>query len=176
MKRYFLRGALGRPRAWVVGLLLVALLPGMMGCYGTFPITKIVYDFNGKVTDNKVMHSVVFWLFVIVPVYYIAALGDSLVFNLIEFWTGAKPANARIVQPDGTELALTPSAGGQEAVLTWSRDGRELYRAEFVRVAPDRFEVWDADGRLLGSVDRTPEGALLLSNGDGAPVAALEAP
>jgi len=176
VNRYLLRGALGRPRAWVVGLLLVALTPGVLGCYGSFPITKIVYEFNGKVTDVKLVHTVVFWLFLILPVYYFATLGDALIFNLIEFWTGEKAGVARVVQPDGSELALTPSADGGQAELTLSRDGRVLTRATFVRVADGRFEVRDADGRLVGRVDRAADGRLLLSRGDGALFAAVQAP
>ncbi len=176
MNRYFLRGVLGRPRAWVVGLLLAALIPAMIGCYGSFPITKIIYDFNGKVSDSKLAQSVVFWLFVILPVYNIAVIGDAVIFNLIEFWTGAKPAQARVVQPDGSELTLAPSADGGHAVMTLSRDGRVLSKATFVRVAADRFEVRDASGRAVGRVERTAEGRLLLSRGDGALVAAVQAP
>ncbi len=176
MKRYFLRGALGRPRRWLVVLLLAALAPAMMGCYGSFPLTKIVYEFNGKVTDDKTVHSVVFWLFAILPVYYVAAIGDAVVFNLLEYWTGSKLAQARLEQPDGTEVTLTPSANGDQALLTLSRNGQVLSRATFVRVAADRFEVRDTDGRVVGRVDRTPEGRLLLSRGDGALVAAVQMP
>ncbi|NUP89532.1 MAG: DUF3332 family protein [Candidatus Sumerlaeia bacterium] len=69
-------------------LLLVTVLVFAMGCYGSFPLTHAVYNFNGEVTDNSIGQQLVFWVFIILPVYGIAQLGDAIIFNLIEFWTG----------------------------------------------------------------------------------------
>ncbi len=115
MSRCFLRGALGRPRGWVVGLALVALAPAMAGCYGTFPASKVVYDVNGKITNDRTVHQVVFWAFLIVPVYYVAGIADALVFNLVEYWSGPNPFRSRKAQAPGAELALTPPQGGEPA-------------------------------------------------------------
>jgi hypothetical protein len=115
MSKGLLRGALGRPTGVVVGLVLAALVPGMVGCYGSFPASKFVYEVNGKATSDRTMHQVVFWLFLIVPVYYVAGIADAAVFNLIEYWSGPTPFRSRATQPGGAEVALTPPQGGDQA-------------------------------------------------------------
>ncbi len=115
MNRWSLRGARGRARGWVVGLVLVAMLPVLVGCYGKFPASKIVYEVNGKVTDDRTVHQVVFWVFLIVPVYYVAGIADAAVFNLVEYWSGPNPFRSQASQPGGAEVALTPAQGGDPA-------------------------------------------------------------
>ena len=80
-----------RRTLWVqatCGLLIIALLALSLGCYGTFPLTKAVYEFNGDVTENELGQSLLMWGFIIIPVYSCAMLGDGIIFNLIEFWSG----------------------------------------------------------------------------------------
>jgi hypothetical protein len=151
-------GGLARPRRGLVLLALAAMAPAMGGCYGTFPLTKTVYEFNGKVTDSKVVHSLVFWGFVILPVYDIAILGDAIVFNLIEFWTGDKPSAPRVMlQPDGTEVSFSCSGDGRQAFLVLSREGTVLSQAAFRRVAAERCSM--GEGERDAGTQRTAAGS-----------------
>ena len=114
----------------VACVVLIALLPLAAGCYGSFPLTHIIYQFNGEVTHSDLVHSIIFWVFIIIPVYWVGLLGDVIVLNLIEFWTGEKMAVSTQTLPDGTVAALAPSADGREAALTvcamarcWKKSG-----------------------------------------------------
>jgi hypothetical protein len=151
----------------VTVLLLLALVPSLLGCYGEFPLTHMVYRFNGDITNSKVVHTVLFWIFVILPVYDIAVIGDAVIFNLIEFWTGKELDEARIEQADGSELSLTPSAGGGEAVLSLTRDGHAEPRAVFRRISDTECEVRPPDGTLAGKVLQRPDGSLVLTDARG---------
>jgi len=165
----------GRLRAWAVLLVLVAMVPAVAGCYGRFPLTRAVYNFNKQVSEDEVVQSVAMWAMVIIPVYGVAVLGDAVVIHLIEFWSGDPVDVGSRTLGDGTETALTPSADGREMVLAVSRDGRELSRTTFVRVSDGAFEVRDAEGRLAGTVRRTSSGALELTDAHGAVIRTLAA-
>lgn len=76
-------------------LLLVAMsallaISTLTGCYGKFALTRKVYELNGHVSD-KFLRSGLTWVFIIVPVYWVAALVDFIAFNTIEFWSGKNP-------------------------------------------------------------------------------------
>ena len=86
----------------VACVVLIALLPLATGCYGSFPLTHIIYRFNGEVTHYDLVHSIVFWVFIIIPVYWVGFVGDVIVLNLIEFWTGEKMTVSSQTLPDGT--------------------------------------------------------------------------
>jgi hypothetical protein len=77
-----------RRTAWIVALATVAMT--QTGCFGTFAITREVYAYHDSVTNNKFVKSLLYWI----PgglVYAIAVAADTIVFNLIEFWTGSNP-------------------------------------------------------------------------------------
>lgn len=61
------------------------------GCYGEFALVKKVYDWNGGLSSNKFVTSLLFWVLNIVPVYGVAAFIDVIILNLIEFWSGSNP-------------------------------------------------------------------------------------
>ncbi len=72
----------------VTGLLVASLLLG--GCTGSFQMTRKVYNFHRSQTD-KWQDELLFLAVAILPAYTLATLGDALVFNSIEFWTGKNP-------------------------------------------------------------------------------------
>jgi len=152
---------------------LIALLPTAAGCYGSFPLTHMVYKFNGEITEYKVVHAVVFWAFIIIPVYWIGFLGDAIVLNLIEFWTGEKMTSSSQILPDGTHAALAPSADGSEATLTVSRDGEVLQQVRFVRISEKEVQVFNEAGRKVGFIFRAPSSGLVLMDAQGAAVATI---
>jgi hypothetical protein len=43
------------------------------------------------VSDSKFVNNLVFWGLNIIPVYGLFFLGDTIIFNVIEFWSGSNP-------------------------------------------------------------------------------------
>ena len=81
-----------------------------LGCYGTFPMTNEVYDFNGDVGNNadsggKIIQTGVFW--VLTPVYVVAMVGDAVIFNMVEFWSGE---TVNVSQADTSETIMLSQA------------------------------------------------------------------
>ncbi|HUT85471.1 MAG TPA: DUF3332 family protein [Elusimicrobiales bacterium] len=82
----------------IVSMALILGMFSMTGCYGKFKLTS---GLNGVVTNiskgekpGTGKHWVaegLFLLFAILPVYAIAILGDAIIFNSVEFWTGDNP-------------------------------------------------------------------------------------
>jgi len=68
------------------GLIAATLLA--VGCYGPFNLTGKLYKWNGTVTENRWANEGIFLGCVIIPVYTITLLGDAIIFNSVEFWTG----------------------------------------------------------------------------------------
>lgn len=85
------------------------------GCYGTFPLTKQIYKFNGSIGD-KYVKQFVFWGLGLVQVYTVGLVADGLIFNLIEFWTGSNPLSMK-------EGSKTIKDGDNEYLLT-SKDNK----------------------------------------------------
>jgi hypothetical protein len=95
------------------------------GCFGSFGLTRKVYQANSKVGD-KWVNELVFLVFVVLPVYEIAAFIDVVALNLIEFWTGSNP------------LAMAP---GQSETKQIKFAGK-LYN---VTATHNRFHIENAD-------------------------------
>ncbi|MGB7631149.1 MAG: DUF3332 family protein [Candidatus Deferrimicrobium sp.] len=99
-----------------IAIVLVAAMGALSaGCFGKFQLTRKVYDINQSI-DDKYVRSAATWIFVIVPVYELAALLDLIVFNVIEFWTGENPAAE-------TKVTKVYAQGTGRTVVTLSRDG-----------------------------------------------------
>lgn len=166
---------LHRARRWVATLLVAVLLGVGAGCYGSFPLTHLVYSVNGQI-EPGLLEQVTFWVFLILPVYEISALGDIVILNLLEFWTGAEfEGFEESATEDGLEFAMEPGGGGRTALVTVSREGKTVARARFVRVSEDLCEVRSPEGQLLGRAVRSGDGELRLEAADGRAVAGLSA-
>ncbi len=125
------------------------------GCYGPFNLTRKLHDWNGKVgdrsTQGKWVNEAVFLGLNILPVYTFALLGDAIVFNSIEFWTGNNPV----------KLSRRVSNGDASAVISYAPDARRLRVDSFEKGRPTSTVVLEpgdqgmvargADGRLLAS-------------------------
>lgn len=94
-----------------IAFALVAVL--LTSCYGSFKLTRSLWEWNGTVGD-KFVNELVFLAFVIVPVYEVASIVDGLVLNSIEFWSGSNPMamkdgdkEQKVVEIDGKQYRLT---------------------------------------------------------------------
>lgn len=117
------------------------------GCYGTFTLTKKLHGWNGTVTDNKFVNTLIFWALIIVPVYELITLGDAIIFNVIEFWTGSN------IVADGTPPRMSTLADG---TLIIERNGKRYeLRSE------GQFVILSQDGVRLGRAKLTEGGMVL---------------
>lgn len=73
----------------IVSVLCLAFL--FNSCLGSFSAFNSLRDWNDGVTDNKFLDNLVFWALNIVPIYPLFFLGDVVLFNVIEFWSGDNP-------------------------------------------------------------------------------------
>ncbi len=169
-----------RTRNRALALAMTGLLGfGASGCYGSFALTRWVYDFNGKVTEHKFVHSITTWAFLILPVYSIAGFVDFVVLNMIEFWT-EKPVidlpqaprvhlssdNAVDIEMGGAVLRMEPATDGSWTV---AREG--IVVGSVLPDADGGLLVRDAAGRVLTTFDAAD---LLAAEGRIAQLAAAE--
>jgi hypothetical protein len=150
-------------RAVAVLSALLAVGSTLSSCYGSFGLTKKVYQFNGKLGDKWINSLFVF--LVGGPVYGLAGTADVVIFNLIEFWTGSNPVAFNETKgfdqkmADGTrvqgqkltdgrlEVKLTPVQGESKVVvLDQQVDGIKATDTEGAFVAK---VASAADGRTL---------------------------
>ena len=85
----------------------------MSSCIGSFALWNNVKDWNTSATNSKFVNEVIFLALNIVPVYGICYLGDVLIFNSVEFWTGDNPIAKNVgktrdvIGSDGKIYAVT---------------------------------------------------------------------
>ena len=172
-----------RPSRFGVGLLALALF--VSGCYGPFNLTRRLYQWNGQV-GTKWEREFVFILLAWLPVYGLTVLGDAVVFNSIEFWTGNNPVDPPGMAHQGhSALPRTKRIvrGDAEAVLAYhlNSSGAQLLVEQFRQQQPagtlaiqqqDGMTVGiDADGQVLFTARSLPNGSMLVCDRFGQPVA-----
>ncbi len=148
-------------------LVLIPVIP-LMGCYGEFALTKAVYEFNGDVSDNKFVQSLMTWVLGFLFVYSAAVLIDFVILNLIEFWTDENPMTAMrtLESPDGSRVVMTPNESGNEVRIDMIRNGETVESRRVVKTASGKFKVMDDGGQTIGEVNQINDGALELSRPD----------
>jgi hypothetical protein len=123
------------------------------GCYGSFTLTKKVYDWNGEASDNKFVVWLVFLGLNVIPVYGIAVAVDALIMNSVEFWTGENPA--------GIATRVEKNADGTATVYR----GDEVYQA--VPVSKDRVELYKGNERIgVATISESGEMVVMDEKGD----------
>ena len=161
----------------VVALFCVGLMAG--GCYGPFNLTRRLHQWNGQV-GGRWANEVVFLVFAWLPVYSLSTLGDVLIFNSIEFWTGNNPVSPPMTAGEPRSVTKTIAQGAQKAVLerTDTADGRtmrvQLFDGErlvssfSVEAGVDQPTMLKNDvGAVVGSAQTLPDGTLVLFDAQG---------
>src|SRR5262245_51530 len=129
--------------------MLLAVLPLASACFGSFNLTRRVYQFNKSVAANKWVRWLVF--VAVSPIYPAATTVDLLFANTLEFWTGDNPITARtVVGPNGEVAQLIPVQNGARIVIT-ERSGA-VHTGTLLREAPGVVAAYDAEGRLVSRV------------------------
>lgn len=95
-------------------MLSLSLLCG--SCLGSFNAVTGLKSWNDDVSDSKFVNNALFWGLNIIPVYGLFVLGDLLIFNVIEFWSGSNPiameegdSETQIVKRDGNTYKMVAS-------------------------------------------------------------------
>lgn len=156
-------------------VLLITFVPLMSGCFGRFPLTNSIYGFNEDLGDEtrvsgRLFESVMFW--VLMPIYGLAFLGDTLVIHLVEFWSGEPLDVGSAIERDGTTVALLPGDTPDEAILLMSRDGQVIREERLVRVSSTVMEIRSSDNQMLGQMVRSG-GEVKLMDAEGRQVKTL---
>ncbi len=84
-------------RSALVAALCLATLS--TGCYGPFNATQKFHHWNGSMGNkwgNEAVYLVTGWF-----MYPLCVIGDTLIFNSIEFWGGTNPITASTVPAQG---------------------------------------------------------------------------
>lgn len=156
-------------RSRITPLLIFVLIPilPMLGCYGEFALTKVAYEANGEVSTNGVVTSLVMWVFAFFFIYSVCIIVDVFILNLIEFWDGQNPMTAGVYDmPDGSQVVVTPSEDGREAQLEIKKDGKLVETRKVVKTDDGHFDILNASGKVVGTVDRQHDGSLELARPD----------
>lgn len=150
----------------IVSVIIIAGLVGVMGCMGKFQLTSKLNDgivgiakgqTGGK--GSQWAAEGVFLICAILPVYAIAILGDALIFNSIEFWSGDNP------------IALSPKfikKGEKQAVVKYNQNEKLLNVFLFDNYKPSgQFQIKAIAGKpTLVDADGNAFQAKSLGNGN----------
>tara|TARA_R110002020_G_scaffold63170_2_gene168759 strand:+ start:135865 stop:136392 length:528 start_codon:yes stop_codon:yes gene_type:complete len=101
---------------------------------GSFSAFNNLKDWNQEISDSKFVNNLVFWGLNIIPVYGLFFIGDAIIFNVIEFWSGSNPiamnegeTETQIVERDGNTFEMTASQNRMEInVLEGPKKGKKL--------------------------------------------------
>ncbi|BDD02851.1 membrane protein [Aureibacter tunicatorum] len=118
--------------------LMIALASSLMvssSCIGPFKLTTNLHSWNQQV-GTKFINELVFFAFVIVPIYPLSLLGDALIFNSIEFWGGENPIS---MKEGESEERIVKVKGEKYKVLTTKN------RYEIVNLATEEVVEFDYD-------------------------------
>ena len=110
----------------------------LTGCLGQNALFDTVQDWNSTASNNKFVNQGISFVFWWVPVYGLSLLGDIIIFNSIEFWTGTNRL--------GNEAELTYHADGSISVLA----AQESYT--LIKQGDQVIKVQDDKREVLGSV------------------------
>lgn len=143
----------------IVVLTMVAAMALMsVGCYGSFSLTKKVYNWNGSL-GNKWVTEVVFLACYVVPVYSIAGFVDVVILNSLEFWTGSNPMASSVTSDDGSTVAFNTEK--QQVEISYA--GKTFVVAQ----VDGKSVVKDANGTVLATASMNQDGSMNIVDAQG---------
>jgi len=148
------RWSCGR-RAIAGTLAALTMLAAGTGCYGRFEVTRSLHHWNGHVTDNGFVNSII--MILISPIYGLTIVVDAIVVNTIDYWNGQTIHVAQTFeQPDGSTVVLAPGADDHNVVMTYYKDDTLIATRHMARDTSGTTTITDENGRVLSRV--TPDG------------------
>lgn len=160
-------------RAVIAVVVLIGFLSVTTACYGPFNLTKTIYKWNGQIkgsgqVTDKWMRELIFLGLVILPVYEFAALGDAIIFNSIEFWTGDNPVKVsdkdnegrtRVAHVGDTTIAVAFARDGNSASVSYSREDQIVKTGRIV-ATDEGYQLMDEKGHQLYAAEPAVHGGL----------------
>ncbi|MBP3536096.1 MAG: DUF3332 domain-containing protein [Muribaculaceae bacterium] len=161
----------------LIAVVMCAAMLSMSSCIGSFSLSNRLLGWNNHV-GNKFVNELIFFGFWVLPVYEVCLLGDVLVLNSIEFWSGSNPMakgdkiiegndGKYLVKCDGKGYDVVSCTDGtkvrldfDEATQTWSytANGQTATLFQFVDDSHIKLPV---DGGENWEVFETSEAGLL---------------
>ena len=128
----------------------------LTGCLGQNALFDTVQDWNADATNNKFVNQGISFAFWWIPVYGLSLLGDIVIFNSIEFWTGTNPISQEGAKVAGSTETVTDGLGN-EAELTYNADGSisviaAQERYTLIKEGGQVIKLQDDKREVLGSV------------------------
>jgi uncharacterized protein DUF3332 len=146
-------------RDGLVLALAAAFLTTAAGCFGRFRAVNAVYDFNKSASPNGVVRSLLLFAMVLIPVYELAFLADAIFLNTLDFFNGTNQVAVKTL-PDGSKVELAKLDADTVRVRQVDLAGKET-SFDIVRVGANAGYVRNAEGRIVGSVERLSDGQLV---------------
>lgn len=120
---------------WMISILLITCMFMQSGCFGSFGVTRQLYQWNSSVED-KTVRSVLFFVLCVIPVYPVAVVADWMIFNVIEYWEGTNPLSLRPGEQEeqrvvvrGRHFRMEATAGRMKVFE--ARKGAEVLMGEY---------------------------------------------
>jgi len=151
----------------MLALAASAALVGSTGCFGSYGATTALWKFNDGATGNKWLNWLIFLGLNIVPVYPLFLLGDLLIFNTIEFFTGSNPiGSASRDFGNGNHVAFERDKHNPNIVRLEHRQNGTLVGVYYVKKDGDNFSLLDQQRVLISDV-RDVNGTVTLRDKNG---------
>lgn len=113
------------------------------GCTGSFNVTKNIHKFH-RTQENKWVDEAIFLGCALLPVYGLGMLGDAVIFNTVEFWSGKNPIKVSMSNSPDKDVILERSA---EGVVAKDKFGSLLYTS--TKDSEGGVSVYDGDKMLV---------------------------
>jgi len=139
-------------------------------CFGSFKLTRSIWSFNQEI-GGKWGQEAVFLAFIIIPVYEVTLLVDSIVFNTGEFWSGktTSPSLGAGLDAQGEKVVALPD--GTELRVAWEgEDTLRVVHGDEVRYfhrTGDGMEALDAEGNVLAKAQGASNGDVVVTDASG---------
>lgn len=124
-------------------------------CLGSYSAFNNLRSWNQNVSNSKFVNNLLFWGMWIVPVYPLFLVGDSLIFNVIEFWSGSNP----VAMNDGEVETQTVIVKGNTYKMTATKNHFDVEAIEgenkgdvvklFYLPEENSWNTTDKDGKVI---------------------------
>ena len=133
----------------------------LQGCFGSFGLTRLLYNFNKNVHSNVFVQTLVMWCFTVIPAYPVVMWLDWMIINIIEFFMGSNPIGGNFEYVPGDDGTLTAVNENGDAL-------------KFTAVTENRMIV-EKDGVVLGEISIDQDKNITMTNYANAEVQTIDA-
>ena len=145
----------------ICGALSMTLLS--TSCLGSFSAFNSLRDWNDGVSGNKFLDNLIFWALNIVPIYSLFLLGDVVLFNVMEFWTGSNP----IAMAEGEEEVQYAEVDGKKVKMTATQNQFHIEVLSGENQGQTLDMVYTPENKIWNALDENGDFVKLASVEDG---------